>query len=398
MATHLASTAEKPPFQEALRQAERLARHGKVPEAESAFRSLLADLRLLPRMPFDAYGRARNGLGRLLVRQRRDAEAAETFRKNIAVLGELLDTSDDSSRADVRSWIELARSLVSLSGVCHRAGEAAEADALLNRAVCEVLRRAMSAWEERGSRSESLAAALSDMAIELRAQGRAESAERMLRMELAERERLESAVRVTSRTRIQLAQCLLQQKKHQEAERMFRSALEQRVNAGLPVDAITKARCWLATCLLAEKRPEEAEQVLLDGLSELRDLDDQPKSRAALRYTLARVNLEQGRDGEAKEMLQKGLEDLESVGDDPDAAALHRVGLAKILHAEGQRMEAEATLLQAFGDGRKSELHPQTREMIRQHLRAFRAGQSNPGSSLSGSAGRTTLHGLEAGG
>lgn len=177
---------------------------------------------------------------------------------------------------------------------------------------------------------------------------------------------------------------------------MFRWALEQRIKADLPLDATTKARCWLATCLLEMKRPEEAEQLLLDGLSDLRALDDQPRSRAALRYTLARVNLEQGRQEEAKEMLTRGLEDLEGRGGDPDTAALHRVGLAKILHAEGQRARAEATLLQAIGEGRVTSLHPSTLDMIRQHLAAFRREPSR--GSLGDLAGRTTLHGLEAGG
>ncbi|MCB9758956.1 MAG: tetratricopeptide repeat protein [Alphaproteobacteria bacterium] len=386
----------KPAPVDRVREAERLLQAHQLAAAEAVLRDVLTDLRLAPRLPAELYARARNAMAQVYIAAGRRDAAIEVLDHTLDRLAPLLDTPPEGfpPAGLARIGVELAHAQIRLAGQRRLDGDLQGARELVDVAIQRTLRRAMVLWEQHLPPDVSLASGLSRMAVTLLDQGEAAHAERLLRMELQERERVGHSIRRVSRTRIHLGQTLMTQNRCSEAEALFRTALDQRRRSRAPQDATSKARCWLAMCILAQGRTEESERLLLEGLSEMRALGEHPRARAALRYSLARVNLAQGRTDEAKDILRRGLEDLRGGPvRDPHALAEHAMSLAQILQLEGQAQDAETLLLDTLREAQAGGLSPRAMHRLQEQL-AEASRERQTAGALS-SAQHTTLRGLQ---
>lgn len=350
-----------------LRRVRRLDRRGDLEGAEAEARALLADLRLMPEPPLASSAHARISLARVLLRR----AAPRAARLELEQLFRDVQRAQDESKGPPDAEIALALIYqawgeVILASLDRNQNEPLSARRRIEDAIGSSLRRALVILENQHEQPD-IVELLARIARNLMEQDEAHHAERLLRLELQERERSGHSLRHTSRARIHLAQCLMRQDKPHEAEGLFRTALEQRRRAGAPPDALTKATSWLAMCMLAQGKADEAETLLLSDLRELRELGEHPEARAALRYSLARVNLELNRPEEAKAMLRKGLEDL-SGSEDGRALSDTAVGLAQLLQADGEKDEAEAVLLRTLRTSEARGMHPGVLQQLRLQL------------------------------
>lgn len=340
-----------------------LARRGRLPQAEQEL-AQLCELCSRTQAPADLHATARNQLAEVQWAMGHAADVERTCVGTVSMLRDALHQEERPGAERARASIELAQALVRLATLRRAAGAETGAQILVERAIGEVLRRAMVLWERSMSAEETPASQLSRIAMMLLREGMPAHAERVLRLELGERERTRQAARRVSRCRIHLGQCLLALGRHAEAEACLRRALEERVQAGDPVEAVVKARCWYAMGLLAHGRPEQAEQLLLAGLRELSQLADNPSARAAVRYSLARVHLDTGRVEEAVALLRRGMEDLEIASSDARSLSTRQARLLTML----QSPDGGAQLLRLLGAAEAAGLNPGALDLVRRRL------------------------------
>lgn len=369
---------------ERLAHARALARRGRLDRAELEL-AQLCELCSREGVPADLHAMVRNHLTEVQWAQGHPADVERTCAGTVSLMREALHDEARPAQERARASVELALTLVRLATLRLATGAETGAHLLADRAIGEVLRRALVLWERSMPAEDSPASQLSRMAMTLMRAGLAGHAERVLRLELGERERTGQPARRVSRCRIHLGQALLVQGRVAEAEIQLARALDERTQARDPIEAVLKARCWYAMGLLAHNKAEQAERVLLEGLGQLGALEDNPSARAALRYSLARVHFETGRVDEAVAILRKGMEDLERGSADARSLSTRQHRLLTLLQAP----DGGTQLLRLLGAAETAGLNPGALEQLRR--------EATPRDNSLSDEGARTLQGLDLG-